>query len=258
MQKVTAMRKSKRMAVVGVPELFGGNTLANQFKALRAKYGGVAIPMQETSGSVAHALASAPGVYDGDIISATIGQDAGSRLGNAYLFDGINDYVSLPIATWGSLLDPDAGAMIIFAKMSAGVWTDNQYRCIFRLYADSDNDILMYKLPSNDLYFQYMAGGTTLFISVNQQPTDWFMIAVEWSVASDTVRAIYNGVPDLTVRTGLGVWDGGALDAARTVIGAGSSVPSAVHSGLLTRAVLLTGTPTDAEWLALAQAGGVV
>lgn len=240
------------------PNLIGGGGVSDGFRALYREYGGVYWDMQETTGTTVYAEASTAGTYDGDNTGATVAQAATSRLGYAYLFDGANDYVDIYNADFNTLFDETKGALILFGKVSgAGVWTDGNNRYMGQLLADSNNSIIIIKSSTNNTIFcRYRAGGTNDAVSITTSTTDYFMVAITWDTTADQAKVYFNGVQSGSTQTGLGTWAGN-LDSDQTLLGASTKVPATVFSGYITHASMLTGVPTAAQLLNLAQLGGV-
>lgn len=194
---------------------------------------------------------------NGDITSATTGQDAGSRLGKAYLFDGVNDYVDIYSAALNTLFDDGVGALSVFAKVSgAGVWTDNAQRVLVKMGADVNTYISIEKNTSNELEWNYCAGGTLETVTLAVTPSGFFQAGIAWTNPGFGMRAIYNGVQTGSDQSVAGTW-AGALDSALCVIGASSTTVANVWSGLIAWVPFLGAVPTAGDWLSLAQSGGV-
>ena len=164
---------------------------------------------------------------------ADVGQAATGPLRYAYYFDGTNDYVTWYSQTLNSFVNPSAGTLLAFAKVSgAGVWTDGTVRFLGRLYADANNYIGIYKpTANNQLIFQSVFGGVDKSVTISSLSySGWFMVALTWDKTADESKMFINGVQVGATQTGLGTWVGN-LDSTRAIIGAGVTTPLNVWSG---------------------------
>lgn len=197
----------------------------------------------------------------GVISGALVNQDAGPRLLKAYSFDGVNDFTNVYSADLNSVFNPDAGTLIVFIKLTAGVWTDATTRYFAFIGADtSANYVLLGRNTTNNtLRFAYRSGGAAekqILSTAVGGSVAWNMMAVTWDKAADQVKANINGAQVGSTLTGLSTWVGN-LSTINTVIGAINTSGTNPGSGLITHPFLATRAYTDAELLLIAQRGGV-
>lgn len=193
---------------------------------------------------------------DGSITGATVGQDAG-RLGRAYLFDGVNDYVDVYSAELNSLFRPDEGTIIVFIRVSgAGVWSDGVNRRVFHLRADSDNFFLLSKVTNTLELRRQTLGSNKTVNSGAQSSIDWQHVAITFSVDGDEMRGYLNGSQIGSTLDGLASWSGNLASNA-AVIGSLFNTGSNNWDGYLCHVALFRGVLTPAEILRIAQLGGV-
>lgn len=189
-------------------------------------------PLNETAGVVANCLVNPAqnGTYARDV--SVMGTGAGIGDGNtAPVFDGANDYINVLTAALIAAFDGAAGAMLIWARVSAaGIWTDGNNRYATVLRADANNQIYQAKPAANNSFAQtYIAGGITEQDVPALATTDWFSTLIAWSKANERVNYYINATPGTEDIT-LGVWAG---NLARAVIGAANETPAFAWSGPL-------------------------
>lgn len=195
-------------------------------------------PLWERSGSVARDLS--PQANNG---AYTIGTLAGANFTDGRgmpTFDGATDYVDLYSASLVADFDGGEGSLLVWAKVSAvGVWTDGAERWLVGLSADNNNRIRLYRATTNNrLAFNYAAGGTNEFVTMNGlSETGLMVLGLTWSKTAGQVKAFYGASQEGTTQTGLGTWSG-SLAETKTVIGANATTPGAVWSGNLARFAL--------------------
>lgn len=133
----------------------------------------------------------------------------------------------------------EEGTALIWGRVSgSGVWTDATARRLLTLGVDASNYVAIYKHTDNDVYCAYNAAGTleSQALSIGT-PTDWFQVAVTWSKAADQFKAYLNGAQVGATGSGLGIWSG-AIASTLAVVGASSTTPADVWSGLLANVCL--------------------
>lgn len=243
------------LPVMNVLGLWGGDSVQDAITSLVFKYGGVYWPLQETSGTVASAIASTAGTFDGATVGTMVGQDAGV-LGRAYLFDGLNDYVDIYSVALQNLFNSEAGAVILFANVnSAGVWTDSTLRRALIISNTSlTHSITLRRETTNNTLGLYSGGRSQ---TVTTSTTEPFCMASTWNKTANEVKFFLNGVQQGSTQTLLTEFTD-SINSDECAIGARAvSSPLNVWSGLISHVVLLTGTPLPAEILNIAQLGGV-
>ncbi len=187
----------------------------------------------------------------------TIARSAGARLKYAYLADGANDDVNVYSASFNSYFNPLAGTLNILATMAAGGWVDGTVRSWFYMGVDANNYVKIGRtITNNQVAFIYAAGGTTKAAAGIYADSGWFMLTMSWDTVADEIRIYHNGAQTGPTATGLGTWVGN-LSSTTTVIGAESTVPTAVASGLLAYPTLFRSALTPAQILSIAQHAGV-
>lgn len=213
--------------------------------------------MQETSGLVAIA---APNIsMNGSISGALIGQIATNKLGNAYLFDAVNDYVNIFTAALQSAFTPNLCTVFQFVKMrDVSVWTDGIERRHLNLAVDNNNHYRLYKPTTSNQYIgRFVSGGTLKSRTITGMTTaNFFMVAMSVNKASDRMRTYLNGVQQGADVTGLNVW-AGSLAATTTTIGAGSTAGVNPSDAYICHTAIVNAELSAATLLQIAQLGGV-
>jgi len=213
-------------------------------------------PLWETSGATADNLegtAARDGAYTGVTLNSSTGPDGKP----VPLFDGTNDYVDIYSASLNTAFSGAEGTVFLWGKVSGvGVWTDGSNRELISLYVDGNNYIFIRKNSGNNtLTYYYNADGAlevTAKAAISE--TGWMALGLTWSMSSGgdgQVKAYYNGAQESATDTSLGTW-AGSFNAARTLVGAGTTVPAAVFSGYLAHVAIWTTPLTAAQMLALA------
>jgi hypothetical protein len=142
-------------------------------------------------------------------------------------------YTDCYSAALDSVFNPPLFSISIAAKMSgAGVWTDNTLRVLLNWQADANNYVRLSKNTSNQLQWDYMAGGTLESVTLAVTPSEWFMMTITVNEAGN-MTAYYNDAVAGTPQAIAGTWAGG-LNSATTVIGALNTTPNNGHDGWLT------------------------
>jgi hypothetical protein len=231
----------------GGPEIFGEEYNTKVLTVDRANLIGY-WPMWEPSGGDAFDLS--PEGNDGAYTGVTLGQAGIGDGRTCPLFDGANDYNDIYSAALNTDFDGAEGTLLVWAKVTAGVWTDNTNRKLVHVGADiSENYVTLWKVGDNNLAFTYEAGNTLSQVyPLAITPSGWFVLAITWSKSGDKVIAYHNGAQTGSTLTSLGTWSG-ALDSTLCVVGAQSITPTHPWSGTLAHAALWT-TPLTAPQIA--------
>jgi hypothetical protein len=188
-------------------------------------------PLSEASGSVAVDW-SGNGRH-GAHTGVTLGQ-TGICGYKCPLYDGANDFTNIYSVGLAGAFNPLEGTLMTWARASgAGVWTDGALRRMVMLLADSSNRVYIYKSSFNNLLgLSYIAGGVTKDRTFSVTSTDWLHLVITWSKSADEVRRYSNGALQSGTSDTLGTWVG-ALGSAACCIGAATTTPTEVWSGLL-------------------------
>lgn len=165
-------------------------------------------------------------------------------------FDGATSFGNIFSASLQGAFNGAEGTLALWAKVSAaGVWTDATARDLTNLGVSGSNVPRIQKpTTSNQMQCTYIAGGTNKTVNIGTSTTAWVHFAMTWSKSADQMIAYINGVQSGATQTGLGVF-AGSLSATLTTIGAASTVPAAVWSGLLAH-VAVWATPLSAGQIA--------
>jgi len=132
----------------------------------------------------------------------------------------------------------DEGTLLAWAKVAnAGVWTDSTARRLVYLLTGATTRIILYRDTANNAFtFFYQANGVTESqTTAGLTNIDFVTYGMTWDIAAGAtgeVRYYIDGVPSGPTDVGLGTWIGD-LDNTQTVIGAGSTIPGNVWSGLI-------------------------
>ena len=166
-------------------------------------------------------------------------------------FDGANDFGNIYTTALRDAFSGVAGTVALWAKVSgAGVWTDGVGRYMVRIRANADNEVILFKSSTNNLFvLRYEAGATVNFQNVAATPTAWFHVAITWDKnagGTGEVKYYYNGSASGATDTGLGTWVG-TPSSTDTVIGASSTVPATVWDGYLAHCAVWTSALTAAQ-----------
>jgi len=137
----------------------------------------------------------------------------------------------------------------------AGVWSDNTLRVLLNWQADANNYMRLSKNTSNELQWDYMAGGTLESVVLATTPTEWFAMWITINAAGN-MTAYYNGVITGSAQAIAGTWVGN-LASTTTTIGALNTTPASGWDGLLSLVPGYNVEDTGASILQAAQAGGV-
>jgi len=190
-------------------------------------------PLDENDGTMAydHSAEVNAGTYSGVTMAAT--NDPFGR--KAPLFDGSASYLDIYSAGFNTDWSEAAGTVSAWAKVVVpSVWSDSTARRIVIFRTDANNYISILKATTtNEIDFFHVAGGTSDSVTDTSLggTSDWFHVALTWSVADDAIFAYINGV-QVGTATGLGTW-AGALTSTTTVIGSSSTTAAAVWSGYI-------------------------
>jgi len=198
-------------------------------------------PENEISGTVIKCLNNAArnGVYSGPTPNAI----AGPHGYGAPQYDAINDFGNIytpsletALANW------DEGTALAFARVrAASVWIDATVRRAMWIAnaAGSTGVSLMKFSTNNQVRVARFVGGVTVAVNytVPSPPTDWFALAMTWSVANNRLRAWYSsvGVSPIqagTTQAGPATWSGVTLASNNCLLGA-TPGPAAMMDGFL-------------------------
>jgi len=192
------------------------------------------------------------GAYTG----VTLAQPFGS-LDVAPLYDGANDYTDVYSNTLNSFFNPSAGTLLCFAQVSAaGVWTDGTYDYLASLNANGSYLAIHKATVNNRLDFVIQGSAEKRISKTSISETGIMMLALTWDVSANQVKAFYNGVQEGSTLTSPGTWTGN-LSSTLTTIGASSTTPTSVWSGLDGHVLLAREALTPAQILTIAQQAGV-
>lgn len=212
-------------------------------------------PLNETEGTTAdnaEGTAARDGSYNGSMALAdTTGPDGDV----CPLWDATNDYVNIYSVSLNSVFDPTLGSIHIWFKVSAGsVWTDGTQRAFIGIRADANNYVLLAKsgATSNQISFNYRAGGTLEQGLHTISDTGWNAMGITWNKTGNNCEFYINGT-QLTGTGGLGTWSG-SLSSTVCDIGAISTTPTQVWDGWIAHAAVFDTelSPTDMGDLAVA------
>lgn len=204
----------------------------------------------DLAGTVAadSSMNSRTGVYTG----VTLGQTGIGDGRTSASYDGSTSFCNVFSTSLQSAFNSQEGTLCAWFKMSgAGVWTDGQFRELFRLRVDANNAALLEKTSTNNqIRGLYAAGGVTKSVVDTSLAgtTNWFHFAATWSKSADQLKVYVNGSQVGTTQTGLGVWSG-SLSATSTILGAGDTTPTFLHSGFIAHAACWS-TPLSAAQVA--------
>lgn len=203
--------------------------------------------MAEASGGTSTDEINSP-AQDGAYTGVTLGQTGIGDGNTCPLFDGANDCNNIQTPTLTSAFSASAGTIATWVKVSgAGIWTDNQWRKIFVLYTDTNNQVYLAKgdsTQSNQLRSIYRANGTIQSVNIATTTTDWFHFAITWDKTTNQVKVYLNGTQQGSTQTGLDVWAG---SLTISVLGASSIVPTQVWDGYMAHSALWTSALSPAD-----------
>jgi hypothetical protein len=210
-------------------------------------------PLNESSGAVAYDISG--NGYNGAHTGVTLGQTGIGDGNTCPLFDGTNDFTNVYTTGFRDAFNGAEGTLQAWARVfNVGVWTDGlNARRIVNLRVDADNFIRIRKSANNTIIYEYKAGGTTENQSKSSMTTtDWFHVAVTWSVSADAVTYYYDGAQEGTPDATLGTWVGD-LASTQNAIGAATTTPDNPWHGYLAHCAVWTSvlTPTQIATLAV-------
>lgn len=171
------------------------------------------LPLNEVSGTAAndYSAENNDGTYSGATLYATNAPIPRQR---APLFDGVNDFVNIQAVGFNADFNGQEGSVVIWAKVaSSSVWTDATNRRLIAITVNGTNFLILRKATTNNtLSWLYTAGGTSRSHSIGSQTsTDWFCMAMTWSLANNRVRYYHNGT--LLTSATIGTWTGSPVSA---------------------------------------------
>lgn len=197
--------------------------------------------LAEGSGTVA--LDRMPLQRHGAHSNVTLGSSSIDKARRAAFYNGSTSYTDVFSASLAAAFSGTEGTFATWGRMNgAGPWTDGVARLLAFFGAGANFVRIIKRAGSNQLGFDYRAGGVTESVTNTTIGTGkWFFAAITWSVTNDRVRGFTNfaGSQDAFLSgqsTVLGTWGATALDTA--VLGATSTVPASVHNGFLGHAAV--------------------
>ena len=217
--------------------LLGNNPGLGQWAS--AKFGLVAWPAPFVAGATKRA-ALQNGVLtpalDADIFSTPAQPFGGGLPANSY--NGTSQYDDFYSAAFKSAFNPSECTVITLMQVAnTGVWTDGIARMLVRMLASGDNFITLRKSSiNNEFNFIYEANNIRQTITKSTLTLDRVMVAMTASDSNDQVIGIFND-EIVDTQNGVGTWVGGLL-SYQTVIGAGSTAPVNVWSGLISDVIV--------------------
>jgi hypothetical protein len=208
--------------------------------------------LNDRTGTTVTATATADrnGTYTNVTLDAA--DSPGTTGQRAPLWDS-TDTATVYTSSLTSLFDKSEGSIFIWCKVSgSGVWTDATVRRIFHLTYGTTATLGIRKTNTNDQVAVHYYTGAAYWINagyvIPSPPTDWFSMALTWSITNSACRGLYNGVAQMTNATAPSLAQSG-LTAAR--IGS-SQVPNEYWSGYLYCAAVKFGARwSDADILAM-------
>ena len=149
--------------------------------------------------------------------------------GNAcVVLDGSTNAVNVYGVALASAWNGAELTVMAWAKLAA---TDSSTRRFLRFGVDANNNITIYKDPSNVEQYVYAAGGTIEQISGAPRTAGvWHHFAMTISKTNDRARAYRDGAQTGSDSTALGTWSG-SLAATGNIIGALSTTPTQAFNG---------------------------
>lgn len=196
--------------------------------------------MAECSGTVA--LDRMAGQRHGAYSNVTLCQSGPDNERRAAMFNGSTSYLNIFSASLAASMSGSEGTLVFWGRMaSAGTWSDGAGRILVYLAAGANFIRVIKRTGSNQLGFDYRAGGVTDSVTDTAIATaNWFFCGITWSASNDRVRIFTNyrdNANDFLAgqASSLGTWSG-AFDTA--VLGAGSTVPANVHAGYMGHAAI--------------------
>jgi hypothetical protein len=172
-------------------------------------------------------------VYKSDV-SGWPPQDGIGDGNTSPFFDGTNDVITLPKTNLSAVFNGSEGTFHAWAKVAAGVWSDNQNRYITRLRASTTNEIFVFKNSANQIRMDYEAGGVTELKIQSYSETGWFPIGLTWSATDDEVKFYLDGSV-IGTGTSLGTWSG---SLAATYLGGTTGTPATPWHGNMAHVAL--------------------
>ena len=169
-------------------------------------------------------------------------------------FDGVSAFTNIYSAALAAAFNGARGTLLTWARVgSAGVWTDGAARNIITI--GNGNDIIAIRRTTNngEMRLAHFAGATLRAVDyTTSSPTGWVPYALTWSVSANAVKAYMLGA-QIGAVAGPAAW-GIAPVSTLMVIGAASTVPASVYSGLIGLTLLCDRDLSPAEIAALSVA----
>ena len=191
--------------------------------------------------------------FHGAYMGVTLGQPGIGDGLTCPLYDGSTSFMQPPAGFRAAFTPTEFSFLFWFWPFNIGVWTDAAARVAIRVFADANNTSNIQKSATNNtLQWQYIAGATVKTVTLASQS---FLVprhlGLTVSVSADQMIAYFNGAQTGSTQTSLGTWLG-ALLAANTLIGAGSTTPTFVTNGYIHHCAILNRSATPAEVAAAA------
>jgi len=201
----------------------------------------VSVPVASDTFDSVVAVDSGDNGLDGTHVLVGLNGSAGQYGG-----DGHTDIYSAALIVF---FNPVNGTLIQRLQVpNADIWVDATFHQFVALRADANNRVFGFKdLTDNRISVFYRAGGVQQAVVISGLSTlNEFGIATSWDKGVDEFRAFLDGSQSGATQSGLGVWVG-ALDSAKSVVGADSTAPSVPWKGLIADTVLGNITATPAQ-----------
>jgi|29_taG_2_1085357.scaffolds.fasta_scaffold00102_18 hypothetical protein len=135
-------------------------------------------------------------------------------------FNGTDEYVTAHGV--GSEIDYNVGTISVWVQLD----TVSSSGSITKAWVGSDNAFhLMYHAAQNKVFFTRKAGGASVTIEITdaiEGDSKWHHITATWSKTDDEIKLYLDGALKDT-GTGLGTWDGGAIDNVQFAKNEGSA-----------------------------------
>jgi len=174
-------------------------------------------------------------------------------------YDGATDYTNIYSASLAAAFNGNEGTLGIFARVAgAGVWTDGTQRSLATLRVDANNQIYVFRSPTNNrIDLRRVGGGTAKVVSLSGlRAVGWMLYTLTWSVRVDAVRAYLNGQQRESTLTSIGTWVG-ALNSTLTNVGAFDTTPTFVWFGYLAHGFVYRSALSPSENYNIALAAGL-
>ena len=208
-------------------------------------------PLNEADGTIAinnEGTSARNGTYIDTVLNGALGPD------NRPAPDFSNGTCDIYSASFDGVFDGSEGTVVMWIKVSdSGIWTDGVNQKPLSITDDANNFIVIDNNADNTIRFRQKGGGTALSIEDNgfNGNVDWIHLALTWSETADEVKAYVNGTQTGGTQAGMGVWNGGGLNSAQTVIGSGTTTGSDSWGGYIAHVAIWTYPLTQAQIAAI-------